>query len=90
MKIKTTPKFQRKLKKLKGNVSYLKKLRNTIKLIEENYQNPVLDTHKLMGNLSDYYASKCGYDCRILYKITIINDEKVTVLSDFGKHDEVY
>jgi addiction module RelE/StbE family toxin len=90
MKIKVTPKFQRKLKKLKGQVVYLKKLKNTIHLIEENYQNPILDTHKLSGNLKDYYASSCGYDCRILFKITIIDDEKVIILADFGKHDEVY
>ncbi len=35
---------------------------------EDAFSNS-LTTHKLSGKLNEFYASSCGYDCRIIFDI---------------------
>jgi len=47
-----------------------------------------LKTHKLKGNLSNFYACSLTYQYRIVLTIEI-RDEEI-VLVNIGTHDEVY
>jgi mRNA interferase YafQ len=56
---------------------------------------PPMRVHKLDGNLFGLYACSCGYDCRIVFAIEVIDSgevEKVevVVLYDVGTHDDMY
>jgi mRNA-degrading endonuclease YafQ of YafQ-DinJ toxin-antitoxin module len=64
----------------------------TLRLMEEDIFHPLLQTHKLSGRLSEYWASICGYDCRIIFKFVKSNlsNDNVILLLNIGTHDEVY
>jgi len=74
---------------------FFKKHRNLIsKFIQVNEQleqNPFhnsLKTHKLSGNLSEFYACSLTFEYRIVMIIEIKN-ETITLIN-IGSHDEVY
>ncbi len=60
--------------------------------MEADLYEPKLKTHALSGALAGFYASSCGYDCRIVF--SIVEDKKSgiekIVLVNVGTHDEVY
>ncbi len=60
--------------------------------ILENLQidpfHTALKTHKLKGNLNDFYACRLSYEYRIVC-IIIVPDDEITLV-DIGSHDEVY
>ncbi len=58
-----------------------------ILLFQNNPQHPSLNTHKLIGNLSNLYAFKIEYDLRITF--TWQSDAEIYV-ENIGTHDEVY
>lgn len=60
--------------------------------MQDDINNPVLETHKLSGNLIGLWALSCGFDCRIIFRIekSLITNENVILLIDFGTHNEVY
>jgi mRNA interferase YafQ len=93
MKIITSNRFKRSYKKFVHNYPYLQN--NIDEVITQLSENPFkenLATHKLSGDLYELYASKCGYNCRILFSIEILpqKDEKIIVLVDIGTHEDVY
>jgi addiction module RelE/StbE family toxin len=54
-------------------------------------QNPFdlsLKTHKLRGDLRDFYACSLNYEYRVI--LTIVVTDREIVLVDIGTHDEVY
>ena len=57
------------------------------KLTNNPFENS-LKTHKLKGNLSDFYACSLTYQYRIVLTIEV-RDEEV-ILVNIGTHDEVY
>jgi len=62
-----------------------------IKVNEQLEQNPFhnsLKTHKLNGNLSEFYACSLTFEYRIVMIIEI-KDEEITLIN-IGSHDEVY
>lgn len=59
---------------------------NCLKLLAEDIYNPKLKTHKLTGNLKEFYASSINYSYRIIFNY----DEENIYLETIGGHDEVY
>ena len=87
--IKQTDTFERK------SVKFFKKHRDLVpkfkKVIEKLTDDPFdnsLKTHKLKGNLSDFYACRLTYEYRIILTIEV-RDEEI-ILVNIGTHDEVY
>ena len=60
--------------------------------MEEDVFSPKLNTHQLKGEFKGFYASSCGYDCRIIFIIEKDRDtdEELIVLINIGTHDQVY
>jgi addiction module RelE/StbE family toxin len=50
--------------------------------------DPSLKTHKLKGDLSEFYACSLTYEFRIIC-VFLVQKETI-VLADIGSHDEVY
>lgn len=62
---------------------------NEVALFIENPFNPKLKTHKLSGQLKEYWSFSLGYDCRIVFYFTKDKPKKA-VFVDIGSHNEVY
>jgi len=79
----------------KRSIKFFKKHRDLVpkfkkvieKLIDDPFENS-LKTHKLKGNLSEFYACSLTYQYRIVLTIEI-KDEEI-ILVNIGTHDEVY
>ena len=60
-------------------------------ILEKLKNNPFeksLKTHKLKGNLTDFYSCSLTYEYRIIC-IIIIQDNEITLV-DIGTHNQVY
>ncbi len=93
MKIIFSKPFQKKYKRIiDKNPLSIKKINQTLILLERNMFDKSLEIHKLTGKLYGHWASSCGKDCRIVFRIinSIYNNEPVILLIDIGTHDEVY
>jgi mRNA interferase YafQ len=66
------------------------KIIETIKMLENDPYQKKLMTHKLHGNLKDFYGCYIDYDNRIVFSIEKIDSENCIALIDIGTHDEVY
>ena len=89
MKLYRTKYFQKIEKKfLKKHQNLLQKYGTVLKLLQENPFENSLKTHKLKGDLAEYYACSLNYEFRIILTIKIIDDE--VYLVNIGSHDEVY
>ena len=64
------------------------KYKETLGKLEVDPFSSSLKTHKLKGNLKDFYACSINYEYRIVF-IILIQDDEIT-LFDVGTHDEVY
>lgn len=93
MKLISTNTFEKKYKKICISSKKVKlSIDKTLRQMEEDIYHPLLQTHKLSGRLPEYWASACGYDCRIIFKFVKSNlsDDNVILLLNIGTHDEVY
>jgi mRNA interferase YafQ len=93
MKLIASKPFERKYKKLcKNNLNLKISIDNTLKKMEIDIFHDSLNAHKLSGQLKDLWAVSCGLDCRIIFvfKDSININEKVILLIDIGKHDDIY
>jgi mRNA-degrading endonuclease YafQ of YafQ-DinJ toxin-antitoxin module len=61
-------------------------LRAALHRFAANPQDPLLRTHKLKGELADYWAFSVDDDLRVLFRWE--GDEALLV--NLGSHDEVY
>ena len=52
--------------------------------------DPRLGTHKLPGDLADYWAASAGYDLRIVFRFIDVSGVATILLVTCGTHDEVY
>jgi len=85
----TSEKFIKKSSKFFKKHSTLKnKFKEIITQLTLDPFESALKTHKLKGNLSEFYACSLNYKYRIILSIVII-DNKI-YLMDIGSHDEVY
>jgi len=83
------PSFEKKFKKYTNRLSNkeLDNLRTKFNIIKENIFDHRLKTHKLKGNLKEYYALSITYSDRLVFKFF---DDTSIYLIDIDKHDVVY
>jgi mRNA interferase YafQ len=88
-----TAKFQRAYRKVVKRERALKsRIDDVLRQMEADVFSSDLGTHKLSGALSGFWASTCGYDCRVLFSLETDPSSglEVILLLDIGTHDEVY
>ena len=93
MKLIAEKKFKKAFKRvIKKNPRLEKKILAVLDLLEIDPFTPSLKSHKLTGNLANFWSCSVTYDCRIIF--TFSNEtglsEVVIILIDIGTHDEVY
>jgi len=87
MRIKTTPRFDRRLKAfVKSHPELREKTAELIDRIALNPFHPRNKTHMLSGPLKGVWAADINYHYRILFLLSDDAAELVNV----GSHDEVY
>ena len=87
--IKQTDTFERKsIKFFKKHRDLVPKFKKVIEKLTDNPFDNSLKTHKLKGNLSDFYACSLTYEYRVILTIEV-RDEQI-ILVNIGTHDEVY
>ena len=82
--IELSDNFKKSFRKLPENVRFQFAKKRTL-----FYENPfirVLKTHKLKGQLKDYWSFSVTYSCRVIFKF--VNNHKV-IFYDIGDH-QVY
>ena len=80
--------FKRSLKrKLKSNQKLEVLFFEKLELFSSDPFYPQLKTHKLTGDLSNYWSFSVQQDLRVIF---YFEDDHHIVLTDIGSHDEVY
>ena len=89
MKLAKTDFYNKKERKFfKKHPDLIHKYGGILEKLENNPFEQSLKTHKLKGNLSDFYACSLTYEYRIVCTLLIQEDE--ITLVDIGTHDEMY
>jgi mRNA interferase YafQ len=76
--------FLRKAKKLKDPQASM--LRAVLRRFAADPQDPLLRTHKLKGELRDYWAFSVDDDLRVVFRW----DGADALLVNLGSHDQMY
>ena len=84
MRVVASSRFLRRARKLKPPRDAL--LRAALRRFAADPQDPLLRTHRLKGDLDDYWACGVDDDLRVLFRW----DGDVCFLVALGSHDEVY
>jgi addiction module RelE/StbE family toxin len=80
--------FKRSLKKkLKSNSKLEILFFEKLQLFSLDIFHPQLKTHKLTGDLSNYWSFSVQHDLRVIF---YFEDDNNIILTDIGSHDEVY
>ena len=89
MKLVKDENYQRKERKFfRKHVHLVDKYAEVLTKLKINPFDPSLKTHKLKGELKEFYSCSLTYEYRIIC-IFLIQDETI-VLVDIGSHNEVY
>ena len=89
MKLVKDENYQRKERKFfKKHVHLVDKYAEVLTKLKTSPFDPSLKTHRLKGELSEFYSCSLTYDYRIIC-VFLMQDETI-VLIDIGSHDEVY
>ena len=86
-------KFQKSLKQLvKKNSQLRDKIQEVLMCLEQDPYTPSLKSHKLTGNLKEYWSCSVAADCRIIFSFQqdLETGESFIKLSDIGSHNDVY
>ncbi len=84
MHVTASSRFLRRARKLKDPQASM--LRAALRRFAADPQDPLLHTHKLKGELADYWAFSVDEDLRVLFRW----DGDIAFLVNLGSHDEVY
>jgi mRNA-degrading endonuclease YafQ of YafQ-DinJ toxin-antitoxin module len=84
VRIRVSAGFRRRAKKLKDPEASM--LRAALRRFAIDPRDPLLRTHKLKGELAEYWAFSVDRDLRVLFRW----DGEIAVLMSLGSHDEVY
>lgn len=84
MRFVVSSRFRRRAGKLDERRAAL--LRAALRRFAADPRDPLLRTHKLRGDLADYWAFSVDDDLRILFRW----DGDVAFLVNIGSHDEIY
>lgn len=87
MNYSISPKLDKELRKIKLRQPQLyNKVRRVLLLFQKDLNHPSLNTHKLKGNLSDYWSIYVDDKRRLIYSLK----ENEAVFFRFGSHNEAY
>jgi mRNA-degrading endonuclease YafQ of YafQ-DinJ toxin-antitoxin module len=84
MRLRTSSRFLRRAKKLREPHATM--LRAALRRFAADPGDPLLRTHKLKGDLRDYWSFTVDNDLLVLFRW----DGDVAFLVNIGSHDEVY
>jgi len=84
MRVSVSSRFLRRAKKLKEPQSSM--LRAALRRFGTDPQDPLLRTHKLKGELADYWAFSVDDNLRVVFRW----EGEEAFLVNLGSHDEVY
>ena len=84
MRLRTSSHFLRRAKKLREPQATM--LRAALRRFAADPRDPLLRTHKLRGDLADYWSFSVDDDLRVLFRW----DGDVAFLVHLGTQDEVY
>lgn len=84
MRVTASSRFLRRAKKLREPGASL--LRAALRRFAADPQDPLLRTHKLKGDLADYWSFSVDDDLRVLFR----RDGEDVFLVNLGSHDQVY
>ena len=84
MKLTASSRFLRRAKKLRDPEAEM--LQAALRRFAADPRDPLLRTHKLRGELADYWAFSVDEDLRVLFRW----DGEEVLLVNLGSHDEVY
>jgi len=78
--------FERDFEKYKNKLSVKKidQLKDRLLIFKDNPFDPKLKTHKLRGNLKNYWSFSISYSDRILFRFL---DNETVFFVDVGNHD---
>ncbi|MCX6154976.1 MAG: type II toxin-antitoxin system mRNA interferase toxin, RelE/StbE family [Candidatus Kapabacteria bacterium] len=89
--------FIRSAKKLARKYpNFLIELNETLKILTSNLYDSRLKTHKLNGEMKEFWACSINYELRIIFQLVNAIDEEsgntveAILLNNIGTHDEVY
>jgi len=85
MRITTTKKFDKKLKK--QSVKIQKEFIKRVTFFIQDKYHPFLKTHKLSGKLQDLWSFNLSGDIRIIFDMV---EDDVAMLVDTGSHSDLY
>jgi mRNA-degrading endonuclease YafQ of YafQ-DinJ toxin-antitoxin module len=86
-KILTTKTFDKVFIKLSSkNTDLHLQIIETLKILSQDVNDTRVKTHKLSGNLKEFFACSVNYSIRIVFKY----DHEYIYLETVGTHDEVY
>jgi mRNA-degrading endonuclease YafQ of YafQ-DinJ toxin-antitoxin module len=84
VRVIASSRFKRRARKLKPPRDQL--LRAALRRFAADPRDPLLRTHKLKGELADYWAFTVDRDLRVLFRW----ENDACFLVSLGTHDEVY
>jgi mRNA-degrading endonuclease YafQ of YafQ-DinJ toxin-antitoxin module len=84
MRVHASSRFLRRAKKLRE--PHASMLRAALRRFAADPAEPLLRTHRLKGELADYWAFRVDDGLRVLFRW----DGDVAFLVNLGTHDEVY
>ena len=80
--------FKRAFKKrIEGRKALEAKFWKRVAMFKENPHDARLRTHKLSGDLQEFWSFSVEYDARVVFQFV---GSKRAVFEDIGSHDEVY
>ena len=86
-----TPTFKRAARRItKKSLWLADDIAETLRLLETDPRQPALRTHKLTGDLDQFWACSAGYDLRIMFQYGRHKDRLAVVLETVGTHNEIY
>ena len=89
MKLSKTFHYSKVEKKFfKKHKDLISKYSNVLNQLKNDPFDKTLKTHKLKGDLKDFYSCSLTYSYRIIITIKIVDEE--IILVNIGTHDNVY
>lgn len=82
MEIRYTKKFEREYKKINRDLKL--KARSQEVLFRKNPFNKILKTHKLCGDLADFWSFSIDFKNRIIFEFI---DKETVIFHSIGSHD---
>ena len=74
-------------KKTKYNPLLVTNFRDKIEIFKQNPFDQRLKTHKLSGDLKEFYSFSIDYHYRVIFSFY---DQNKVIFEYFGSHDDVY